>query len=44
MHYRAGQIGGVLQVGPSQGGGTVVSCTLPRSNGHAGQECESRFS
>jgi PAS domain S-box-containing protein len=32
MQYRAGQIGGVLQVGRSQGGGTVVSCTLPGSN------------
>jgi PAS domain S-box-containing protein len=32
MHYRAGQIGGVLHVGPTDGGGTVVSCTLPRSD------------
>jgi PAS domain S-box-containing protein len=32
MQYRAQQIGGVLQVGLSQGGGTVVSCTLPGSN------------
>jgi PAS domain S-box-containing protein len=34
MHYRAGRIGGVLQIGRSHGGGTVVSCTLPRSNGN----------
>jgi PAS domain S-box-containing protein len=33
MQYRAGLIGGALHVGPSQGGGTVVSCTVPRSNG-----------
>jgi PAS domain S-box-containing protein len=31
MHYRAALIGGVLQINPSQGGGTVVSCTLSRS-------------
>jgi PAS domain S-box-containing protein len=31
MQFRAGQIGGVLHIGPSHGGGTVVSCTLPRS-------------
>jgi PAS domain S-box-containing protein len=35
MHYRAGQIGGVLHVGPSLGGGTVVICSLPRSNANA---------
>jgi PAS domain S-box-containing protein len=40
MHYRAGQIGGVLHVGPSLGGGTVVTCTLPRSNGNA-EKCGS---
>jgi len=34
MQYRAGQIGGVLRVGPTLEGGTVVSCTLPRSNGN----------
>jgi PAS domain S-box-containing protein len=34
MQYRAGQIGGVLQIGPSRGGGTVVSCILPGSNGN----------
>jgi PAS domain S-box-containing protein len=38
MRYRAGQVGGVLQIGPSHGGGTVVSCTLPRSNGRDGKE------
>jgi PAS domain S-box-containing protein len=31
MHYRAGEIGGTLEIGLSQGGGTVVSCTLPGS-------------
>jgi signal transduction histidine kinase len=38
MHYRAGQIGGTLEIGLSQGGGTVVSCTLPGSkcNGDKG--------
>jgi PAS domain S-box-containing protein len=41
MQYRAGQIGGVLQIGPSHGGGTVVTCTLPRSNGNVHQECGS---
>jgi PAS domain S-box-containing protein len=34
MQHRAGMIGGVLQIGPSQGGGTVVTCTLPRSKGN----------
>jgi PAS domain S-box-containing protein len=34
MQYRAGRIGSVLQIGPSPGGGTVVSCTLPRRNGN----------
>jgi hypothetical protein len=34
MQYRAGQIGGILQVGPSNGVGTVVSCTLPRRTGY----------
>jgi PAS domain S-box-containing protein len=41
MQYRAGQIGGVLQIGPSHGGGTVVSCTLPRSNGNDEKQCGS---
>jgi two-component system CheB/CheR fusion protein len=38
MRYRAGQIGGTLEVHPSRQGGTVVSCTLPRSkcNGDKG--------
>jgi PAS domain S-box-containing protein len=31
MQHRAGMIGGSLQIGPSQGGGTVVTCTLPTS-------------
>ena len=34
MQFRAGVIGGVLQISPSHGGGTVVSCTVPRSNGN----------
>ena len=41
MQYRAGQIGGILQIGPRPGGGTVVSCTLPRSNGHDEKTCAS---
>jgi two-component system CheB/CheR fusion protein len=41
MHYRAGQIGGVLQIGRSRGGGTVVSCTLPGSNGNDERTCGS---
>lgn len=40
MEYRAGLIGGVLQVTPSQGGGTVVTCTVPRSQGNVKKECE----
>jgi PAS domain S-box-containing protein len=31
MQHRAGAIGGELQIEPSQGGGTVVSCMLPES-------------
>ena len=31
MQHRAGMIGGSLQIGPSQGGGTVVTCTLPKN-------------
>jgi PAS domain S-box-containing protein len=38
MQYRAGRIGGVLKVGPSEGGGTAVSCTLPRSKGDVKEE------
>jgi PAS domain S-box-containing protein len=34
MQYRARQIGGDLQIGRSHGGGTVVSCNLPRSHGN----------
>jgi two-component system CheB/CheR fusion protein len=34
MQYRAGQIGGTFQIGPSNGGGTVVSCTVPGGNAH----------
>jgi PAS domain S-box-containing protein len=39
MQYRAEQIGGVLHIGPSHGGGTLVSCILPRSSGHAEEKC-----
>jgi PAS domain S-box-containing protein len=38
MQFRAGVIGGVLQISPSPAGGTVVSCTLPRSNGNGEKE------
>jgi PAS domain S-box-containing protein len=38
MQHRAGLIGGVLQFGPSQGGGTVVTCTVPRSKSHDKKE------
>jgi signal transduction histidine kinase len=31
MQHRAGMIGGSLQIGALQGGGTVVTCTLPRN-------------
>jgi PAS domain S-box-containing protein len=34
MRYRAGLIGGILQITPSQEGGTVVTCTLLRRKGH----------
>jgi signal transduction histidine kinase len=40
MQYRAGKIGGALQIGPSHGGGTVVSCTLARSIGNDGKRYE----
>jgi PAS domain S-box-containing protein len=39
MQYRAGQIGAELQIGPSHGGGTIVCCTLPRSNGDDQETC-----
>jgi len=29
MHYRAGVIGATLNVGPAEGGGTIVTCSLP---------------
>jgi PAS domain S-box-containing protein len=38
MQYRAGLIGGVLHIGPSEGGGTAVTCTLPRSNANVRKE------
>jgi PAS domain S-box-containing protein len=38
MRHRAGLIGGDLQIGPSQGGGTVVTCSLPWSKGNDKKE------
>jgi PAS domain S-box-containing protein len=38
MQHRAGVIGGVLQIGPAQGGGAVITCTLPRGKGNAKKE------
>src|SRR5262249_45247202 len=38
MQHRAGLIGGVLQIAPSQGGGTVVTCELPRTKDNAKKE------
>jgi signal transduction histidine kinase len=35
MCYRAGMVGGVLQIRPALGGGTLVACTLPRKTIHA---------
>jgi two-component system, LuxR family, sensor kinase FixL len=34
MNYRAGLIGATLTIGPVPGGGTSVTCTLPRDNPH----------
>ncbi len=34
MRYRAGMLGGSLAVGPAEGGGVVVSCTVPRGTRH----------
>jgi PAS domain S-box-containing protein len=42
MQYRAGVIGGDLQISPAQGGGTVVSCVLPRSIGNDESQFERR--
>jgi PAS domain S-box-containing protein len=44
MRYRAGMIGGALQVGRGEGGGTLVTCTVPRRRGHAGTEPKHRES
>jgi signal transduction histidine kinase len=38
MQYRARTVGADLQISPSRGGGTVVTCTLPRSNGNDQEE------
>jgi signal transduction histidine kinase len=38
MQHRAGMIGGVLQISPLQGGGTVVTCILPRNKDHDKKE------
>jgi PAS domain S-box-containing protein len=40
MQHRAGLIGGVLQISPSQRGGTVVTCALPGTKGHDQKESE----
>lgn len=37
MRYRASLIGGVLQIGPAQKKGTVVTCTLPAYGNHRSQ-------
>jgi PAS domain S-box-containing protein len=43
MQYRAGLIGGVLQIRSSPADGTVVSCTLPKSNGNGQNQTEHRL-
>jgi PAS domain S-box-containing protein len=43
MQYRAGVIGAALQIRPSQGGGTVVTCTLPKSNGNGKEDPGSKL-
>ncbi len=35
MRYRASLIGANLTIGPAMGGGTLVTCVLPRSDQHA---------
>jgi PAS domain S-box-containing protein len=42
MEYRAGLVGGVLQIGSSQEGGAIVTLTLPRSGNNADKERESQ--
>jgi PAS domain S-box-containing protein len=37
MRYRAGVIGGTLTLGPAAGGGTLVTCRIPRGARHAYQ-------
>jgi PAS domain S-box-containing protein len=39
MQYRAQVIGATLQIGPADGGGTLVTCTYPKGNGN-GQATE----
>jgi two-component system sensor kinase FixL len=41
MQYRAGAIGGALHIAAAPGGGTVVTCTLPRRKGDDNHACES---
>jgi PAS domain S-box-containing protein len=43
MQHRAGLVGGVLQIGPSQGGGTVVTCLLPRTKDNGKKESGNRL-
>src|SRR5262249_41072155 len=33
MRYRASMTGGTLQIGPAEGGGTLVTCTVPWRTG-----------
>ncbi len=35
MEYRAEQIGGQLHVGPAEGGGTIVTCSLGANHDHS---------
>lgn len=34
MRYRAGMLGGTLLIGPAEGGGTLVACSVPRRTGN----------
>ncbi len=41
MEYRAEQIGGALHVGPAEGGGTIVTCSLGAKNDNANPDIRS---
>jgi two-component system CheB/CheR fusion protein len=43
MQFRASVVGGIFRIGPSPGGGTVVSCTLPGSNGNGQKSWDSEL-